>query len=187
MRRTLILAAAFAGLFATPALAHPGHTMAGDLVTGLLHPFMGLDHILAMVAVGLLAVQSGGKSKIALPALFVGVMIVGGYVGLSAIGAPFIEQGIIASVILLGAIVAFGKQMPLTFSAPFIAVFALFHGAAHGMEMPVDTSAAAYGMGMIAATGALHFLGMAAGRFAPQLVRYAGAAVTVAGVSLAIV
>jgi len=186
MRHTLILAAAFAGLFAAPALAHPDHTIAGDLVVGLMHPFMGLDHILAMVAVGLLAIQSGGKSKLVLPVLFVGVMMVGGYAGLSAFSIPFIEQGIVASVILLGAIIAFGGKMSFTFSAPLVAAFALFHGAAHGMEMPIDTSAVAYGTGMIAATGILHLFGMGAGRFAPQLLRYAGAAVAVAGVGLVV-
>jgi len=186
MKRTFILATTFAGLFATPVLAHPGHTVAGDLATGLMHPFLGLDHILAMLAVGLLAVQSGGKAKFALPALFVGVMIVGGYAGLSALNVPFVEQGILASVILLGVVIAAGGKLSLGISAPMVAAFALFHGAAHGMEMAVDTSAMAYGSGMIAASTLLHFAGMGVGQFAPHLLRYAGAAVAVAGFGLAV-
>ncbi len=100
---------------------------------------------------------------------------------------PYVEQGILASVVLLGAVVAFGKRLPLFASATMVALFAVFHGAAHGIEMPADTTAAAYGIGMMLASAALHAGGVAVGRFAPYALRYAGAAVAFAGIGLAAV
>jgi len=185
MKRTVFLTTAISLFAASPALAHPGHTVTGDLTAGLLHPFMGLDHILAMLAVGLLAAQSSGKSRLILPTLFVAIMAVGGVVGLSSLNVPYMEQGIVASVILLGAIIALGGKLPLMASGSMVAVFALFHGAAHGVEMPADTTALAYGIGMLAASSVLHAAGIAAGHFAPYVLRYAGAAVSLAGIGLA--
>jgi urease accessory protein len=187
MKHTVFLATALTLLSAGSAYAHPGHTITGDFTAGFVHPFIGLDHILAMVAVGLLAAQSSGKSQLALPAIFVGVMALGGLVGLSAFNVPYMEQGILASVILLGAVVAFGKKLPLAASAAMVALFAIFHGAAHGVEMPADMTAAAYGVGMMIASAALHGAGITAGRFAPFALRYAGAAVAFAGLGLAAV
>lgn len=187
MKRTVFLATAITLIATNSAFAHPGHTVTGDFTSGLLHPFVGLDHILAMLAVGLLAAQSSGKSRFALPALFVGVMAIGGVLGLSALNIPYVEQGILASVVLLGAVIAFGKTLPFAVSATMVALFAIFHGAAHGIEMPADTTIAAYGLGMIAASSILHAIGIAAGHFAPYALRYAGAAVAFAGLGLAAV
>ena len=186
MKRTVFLATAISLFAVSPALAHPGHTVAGDFTAGLMHPFLGLDHILAMLAVGLLAAQSSGKFRLILPTLFVAIMAVGGIVGLSALNVPYMEQGIVASVILLGAIVAFGGKLPLMVTGSMVAVFALFHGTAHGVEMPTDTTALAYGIGMLAASSVLHAAGIAAGHFGPYLLRYAGAAVALAGLGLAV-
>jgi len=186
MKRTFFLAAVLSVLAATPALADAGHTMGADLVAGLIHPFMGLDHILAMFAVGMLAVQSGGKAKIILPTLFVSGMAIGGYVGLSALSIPFMEQVIIASVILLGIVIALGGKLPLGASALMVITFALFHGAAHGIEMPIDTSIIAYGLGILSATALLHAFGIGAALVAPYILRYAGAIVAVAGMGLAV-
>ena len=187
MKRTFFFAAAFMAISTSTAMAHPGHTAFTDLGAGLVHPFIGLDHILAMVAVGLLAVQSGGKARFVLPALFVGTMLVGGLLGLSSLAIPYVETGIIGSVILLGSVIASGKVMNLTSSSMMVVLFSLFHGIAHGVEMQPDMSVVAYGAGMAAATAVLHMIGMGIGQFAPSAMRIAGAAVAVSGVALAAV
>ena len=185
MKRTVFLATAISLFAASPAFAHSGHVVTSDFTSGFLHPFFGLDHLLAMIAVGLLAAQYAGKSKFILPAAFIVTMALGGLVGLSAINVPFMEQGIVASVILLGAVVALGGKLPLYLSAVLVSIFALFHGAAHGVEMPSTATFAVYGFGMLAASSLLHAAGIAAGHFAPYILRYAGAAVAVAGIGLA--
>ncbi len=185
MKRTVFLATAISLFAVSPALAHTGHTVTADFTTGFLHPFFGLDHLLAMVAVGLLAAQYAGKSKFILPAAFVVTMAIGGLLGLSSFEMPFMEQGIVASVILLGAVIALGGKLPLAASAVLVAVFALFHGAAHGVEMPSTATFAVYGVGMLLASSILHAIGIAAGHFAPYILRYAGAAVALAGIGLA--
>ena len=170
-------------LLATPALAHTGHD-AGGLVAGLSHPILGLDHILAMIAVGLFAAQSGGKSKFTLPALFVVTMLAGGALGLSALSVPFVEAGIVGSVVLLGAAIAFGRKIPTAISASMIALFAAFHGVAHGAEIPAATSVLTFAAGMTISTAALHVLGLGIGTVAPVVLRYAGAAIALSGLAL---
>ncbi|MBE7637949.1 urease accessory protein [Sneathiella sp. P13V-1] len=183
MKRTITLSAALIALGSTPALAHTGHD-AGGLISGLSHPLLGLDHILAMVAVGLFAVQSGGKSKYTLPALFVVAMLAGGALGLTALNVPFVEAGIVGSVVLLGAAIAFGRKIPTVVSATMIAVFAMFHGVAHGAEIPATASVLTFAAGMTVSTAALHVLGLGIGTVAPAVLRIAGAAIALSGLAL---
>jgi urease accessory protein len=188
MKRLLI-----ASLLVAPALAH-AHTGAGPahgFLHGVEHPIFGLDHLLAMLAVGLWAVQLGGRAIWAVPASFVGVMALGGLLGMSGFQFPMVETGILVSVLLLGLLVAFAVRIPVWASALLVGVFALFHGFAHGAEMPAEASGLAYAAGFALATALLHGVGIGFGlavrnlRFAPVL-RIAGGAVMVAGVVLAL-
>ncbi len=179
-------------LFLLPSLAQahpgmPGHTHGFE--NGLLHPLTGLDHICAMVAVGLWAAQRGGRALWLVPATFVSVMILGGVLGMGAAQIPFVEQGIAASVLVLGIFIAAAVRLPLAASMAIVALFALFHGYAHGAEMPATASGLNYGIGFIAATASLHLcgigLGVAAQRFASaQFIRYLGGAIAACGIYL---
>jgi len=181
-RKTLAAAA----LLLTPALAfaHPGHGDSG-LVAGIAHPVTGLDHLLAMVAVGLWAAQQQGKARWALPVTFVVTMLLGGLVGFEGFELPLMETGIAASVLALGLLVALAVRPPLSLAVALTALFACAHGVAHGLELPELSSPWAYAAGFVAATAALHGLGYAVARSLPQaaapLVRIAGAASAVAG------
>ena len=194
MHRTIRTAAAAAALTLLPQLAF-AHTGVGDVhgfSHGFAHPLGGLDHLLAMVTVGIFAWQLGGRAVWAVPATFVGLMAVGGALGISGIDVPFVELGIALSVIVLGGVVAFGVKAPLAAAMAMVGFFAIFHGHAHGAEMPADASGLAYGLGFMSATALLHVaglgLGMAIGRFGElhdeKFVRGAGAAVAVAGVGI---
>jgi urease accessory protein len=172
------------------AQAHPGmpgHTHGFE--NGLLHPLTGLDHICAMVAVGLWAAQRGGRALWLVPATFVSIMIVGGMLGMGGIHIPYVEQGIAASVLVLGIFIAAAVRLPLAASMVIVGLFALFHGYAHGAEMPESASGFAYGIGFIVATASLHLSGIALGittqRFASaQVVRCLGGGIAACGVYL---
>lgn len=172
---------------ATAALAHPGH--GGGLVDGLAHPFTGLDHMLAMVAVGLWASQLGKRAMIVLPLLFPAVMALGAMMGANGGELPWVEAGIVASVVILGGVVALGLKPSLAVSATLVGVFALFHGHAHGTELPAAGSALMYGVGFVVATLVLHAIGMGIGVAAkrPLAMRYAGGAIAAAGLVLLVV
>lgn len=156
-------------LLAAPALAfaHPGHGEHG-LVAGLAHPLTGLDHLLAMFAVGLWATQQQGAARLALPCTFVGTMLVGGLLGFEGLQLPFMETGIAASVLALGLCVALAVRPPLPLAMAATALFALAHGVAHGLELPALSSPWLYALGFVAATAALHAAGYALVRFLPQ-------------------
>lgn len=185
LRKTLYAIA----LFCTPALAfaHPGHGDSG-IMAGLAHPVFGLDHLLAMLAVGLWAAQQSGTARWALPATFVGTMLIGGLFGFSGVEIPLMETGIAGSVLAFGLLVAVAARLPMAVSVALTAVFALSHGVAHGLELPDLASPFAYVVGFIVATAALHAIGYALVRFLPQaaapLVRIAGGASAAAGVWL---
>jgi urease accessory protein len=176
-----------ASLF-VPALAH-AHTGAGSthgFGHGFEHPIFGLDHLLAMVAIGLWAAQMGGRALWAVPLTFVSVMAMGGALGIFGVPVPFVEQGIATSVLLLGLLIVMAVRLPLVFSIPLVAIFAICHGQAHGVEMPVDASGIAYAVGFMIATALLHCagigLGIAMQRYTPVAVlRASGAAIAVAG------
>jgi len=174
------------------AFAHTGVGATHGFSAGFGHPITGLDHVLAMVTVGLLAGQLGGRALWAVPCTFVALMAVGGLLGISGVDVPFVELGIALSVVVLGAAVAFGIKAPLAIVMGFVGLFAIFHGHAHGAEMPEDASGLAYGLGFVLATGLLHLAGIGLGlgigaldsTRGRVLVRTAGAAVAVAGLGL---
>lgn len=182
--RFLVLAALCLLALVDPAAAHPGH--GGGLADGFAHPFSGLDHVLAMVAVGLWAAQLGGRATWLVPASFVGMMTVGGALGMAGIALPAVELGILASVLALGGMVALSVRLPVGLGMALVGVFALCHGHAHGSEMPLTAGAGAYALGFVAATAALHGLGLALGltlRRGPVM-RWSGAGIAAAGLVL---
>jgi urease accessory protein len=161
-RTALRIAAALLALAPTVAFAHPGHDGA-SLVSGFLHPLGGFDHIIAMVAVGLLAARLGGRALWLVPASFVAAMTVAGLAGMADAGLPYVETGIALSVVVLGAVAVFGVAMPVAAAMGLVAFFAIFHGYAHGIEMPETASGLAYGAGFVAATAILHGIGIGLG------------------------
>ncbi len=158
--RTLGACAALA-LFASPALAHDGEV--GGFLSGILHPISGLDHVLAMVAVGLWGAQLGKPQIWLLPITFPLVMAIGGAAGLMGFPLPGVEIGIAGSAIALGALVLLEAKPPIWASMLLVAAFAIFHGYAHGTELPEDQSGALYSLGFVISTGMLHALGIAIG------------------------
>jgi urease accessory protein len=179
------LAAALA-LCPVLAQAHPFHGTTTGFTAGFAHPLFGLDHILAMVAVGLWAAQLGGRARWIVPATFVTLMALGGAVGMSGLRLPMVETGIVVSVMTLGVLIAVAARMPLPWSAALTGLFALFHGHSHGAEIPAATSGLAYAVGFVVATASLHVCGLGLGMFARKklplpALRYAGATVAVAG------
>ena len=148
------------------ALAHGGHGGAG-FASGLAHPFTGVDHVLAMMAVGLLAARQPGAGRWALPAAFVLAMIAGAVLGAAGIAMPLQEAGIAASLLVFGAMVAFVARAPLAAALPIVGLFAACHGGAHFAEMG-QGSLLAYVAGFTAASVALHACGLVLGRWAPQ-------------------
>jgi urease accessory protein len=183
----LLAALLFAPAFAQ---AHPFHGETG-LAQGFGHPLSGLDHLLAMAAVGFWAAQLGRRALWAIPAAFVGALLLGGTLGLAGTAVPLAEQGILASVFILGLFLALAVRLPLAGGMGIAGLFALFHGYAHGAEMPAQASTAAYFLGFAAATVLLHVLGIALGlaaksRLPAPALRFAGAAVLLAGLSLAL-
>ena len=192
MRRSfklLSLAAAATVGFSTAALAHVGDHSHMSFTEGLLHPFSGLDHVLAMVAVGLWASQLGGRALWLLPLTFPAVMAIGAALGLSGVTLPLVEIGIAGSVMVLGAMVALALRPSLAISIPLIGAFALLHGYSHGVELPAGASTLSYGAGFIAATLILHAIGIAMGLTAGRIpvrfaARTAGGAIASLGVVL---
>jgi len=160
--RSLFLAFALC-LVALPAAAHTGHGELSGFTYGLMHPIGGLDHVLAMVAVGLLAYLLGGPALWGLPLAFIAAMAAGGALALGGFALPFVEAGIALSVVVIGALVALGKTTPSLLAASLVAVFAVFHGHAHGVEMPATASGLSYGLGFALATALLHIGGIFAG------------------------
>jgi urease accessory protein len=174
------------------AFAHTGVGDASGFVHGFMHPVGGLDHVLAMVAVGLLAARLGGRALWLVPLSFVTAMILGGIAGASGAGLPFVELGIAGSVLVLGFVLALGRQFPTSLAMAMVGFFGIFHGHAHGTEMPVDAQGFAYGAGFVLATALLHAAGLALGIGADRLAgswsirasRIAGGAMAAAGAGI---
>lgn len=165
MKRIGTLAGALALMAAagaTPALAHLSPEEHGSFMAGFSHPLFGLDHILAMVAVGLWAAMLGGRAVWIVPTAFVGTMIVGFGLAMTGVGLPFVEPVILASVVVLGLVIAASVQLPAMAGAVLVGAFALFHGHAHGAELGAAT-AAPYLAGFAMATALLHAAGIAVG------------------------
>jgi urease accessory protein len=166
------------------AFAHVGVHADGGLATGLAHPFMGLDHLLAMVAVGIWAAQLGGRYRLMLPAAFVATMAAGAAAGTCGIALPQVESMVALSVLVLGLLVALTVGAGRYWPVALVALFALFHGHAHGSEMPAFSSPWLYFAGFLAATAALHAIGVAAGvalQARPGILRAGGTAIGLAG------
>jgi urease accessory protein len=165
MRRSVIALTTLSLLAMSPAaFAHPGHLVGSGFTAGLFHPFTGLDHLLAMTAVGLWAAQRGGRYLFVIPASFVAMMAVGAVAGVSGIALPMVEPGILGSLVVFGLLIALDARMPLAAGMTIIGGFALFHGYAHAVEMPAHASLAVFGSGMLLASVALHLLGIVVGR-----------------------
>ncbi|MCW5750546.1 MAG: HupE/UreJ family protein [Alphaproteobacteria bacterium] len=183
------IAIAFTASLATatplPALAHGG-LPAGGFAAAIVHPFLGADHLLAMLAVGLWAVRLGGGARFVLPAGFLVAMLAGGLLGGGGPALPLVETGIASSVLLFGLLTALAPGLPLAPTALLTMAFALLHGHAHGVEMPAGASAIAYGAGLLAGSGLLIGVGLVAGelmrrcKVAPMLPA-GGAAIAIAG------
>lgn len=173
-------------LWAQIAFAHPQSGKAKGFLTGFRHPISGLDHVLAMIAVGLWGAQLGSPAIWLLPVAFPMVMAFGGMLGLMGIPLPGVEYGIAASAILLGAAVLFEVRPPLAVAAVLVGIFAIFHGHAHGTELPPGQSGLLYSMGFVIATGCLHAVGITMGAvhrwgWGQRLLRFAGAIVAGGG------
>jgi urease accessory protein len=162
-RPLALLALTLLALLPTAALAHTGHAAAGGLASGFLHPLGGLDHVLAMVAVGLLAWNLGGRALWLVPLAFVAAMAAAGAIGMAGTALPLVELGIGLSVVAIGGLVALGLRLPTALAMGIAAVFAIFHGHAHGTEMDPTASGLGYGVGFVAATVLLHATGILAG------------------------
>jgi urease accessory protein len=172
---------------ATTALAHSEASgLAGGLLSGLGHPLQGADHVVAMVGVGLWGAFLGRPAIWVLPVVFPLVMAFGGLLGLASVSLPGVEIGIALSALVIGAMVSMQVRPPLALAALIVAAFAVFHGYAHGAELPAAASPLAYSLGFVVATGLLHLAGIAFGwlvRWPAGVVavRTGGAAIAAAG------
>lgn len=171
----------------TLAQAHVGFHADG-LAAGLSHPFSGLDHLLAMLAVGVWAATLGGRARYIVPLAFVALLAVGAVLGASGVALPAVETMIAASVAALGLLIAFEARIGTAPAAALVALFAVFHGHAHGAEMPAMASPLAYGLGFVAASVALHLAGLVFGGLqqARLAARLSGGAIAAAGLALAL-
>ena len=156
-------------LLSSNAMAHTGVGDTHGFVHGFLHPVSGVDHVMAMFAVGLLAANWGGRALYFLPMSFLFMMTAGGVLGLNAVEIPMVELGISASLIVFGLALALNISLPVIAGMAIIGFFALFHGHAHGSEMPADVSGMDYAAGFLLATAILHASGIGLGFLLPRL------------------
>lgn len=172
---------------ASTATAHDGTGLVGGFVSGFLHPLNGPDHMLAMVAVGLWGAILGRPLLVALPVVFPVMMAVGGVLGIIGVPMPPVEIGIGASVLVLGGAIAFGWKPRVLAAVLLVAVFAVFHGYAHGQELPSAADPVGYSVGFVFSTGLLHLIGIALGVIAEKVgglrvIKGLGAMIGLAGV-----
>jgi len=176
----------------TAAFAHAGHGNTAGLLHGFMHPIGGLDHVLAMLAVGVFAFVLGGRALLLVPLAFVGMMTVGFLLGANGVDLPFVELGIALSSVAIGGAAALGRPMPVVGAMALVGVFAIFHGHAHGAEMPASAAGFEYALGFIIATALLHLAGIAAalgvtrlvGSYGRPVAQVAGAAFALGGVGV---
>jgi urease accessory protein len=185
MKKTFSLVALL--LVATPAFAHPGHG-AESFAAGIAHPLTGLDHVAVMIAVGLWAALKGGRALWAWPAAFIAVMLLGGALGMAHVTLPLVEPGILASVVVLGLMVALAVDLTVATGAALIGVFALLHGHAHGTEVVGNLGGIEYMAGFALATATLHALGIGFAQIMQRaalrpMIRLAGAACVMVGIA----
>lgn len=159
-------------LLPVTAVAHDGTTLPyGSFLSGLTHPVLGLDHFLAMVSVGILSAQIGGRAIWTVPGTFVLIMAFGGLLGYIDVGLTAIEAGIAFSVLALGTAIALDKTVPMVAAMSAVGVFAIFHGYAHGAEMPVVAQPITYALGFMSGTALLHVMGVVIGDISQHYVR----------------
>jgi urease accessory protein len=184
--KTAILA--FALLIPSLALAHSGGDHVLGFQSGLEHPLFGLDHLLATVAVGIIAARTAGRGGFLVPVSFVSAMVTGAMLGMAGIGLPYLETGIALSLVTFGAVIGLAKPLPLAAATALATLFGLFHGNAHGFEIPESASGIAYAAGFVFGTSALHAVGaLSALKLAcwPATIRAAGVATSLVGMTLA--
>lgn len=183
-----ILAGTLLTTIASQASAHTFGAHGAGFAAGFAHPFMGLDHLLAMLAVGLWAMQLGGKARWAIPLTFVTMIAMGGLLAMTGIAFPFVETGIATSVFLFGALIALSARIPAWVGLILTGLFALFHGHAHGTELPQTAMPALYAMGFVAGTSLLlwagDWLGMVFSGKRQWMGRLSGSVITVIGLGL---
>lgn len=190
MRLVLALTILLLGPASAWAHAGPGH--ADGFSHGFVHPIGGVDHMLAMVAVGVFALALGGRALWLVPLSFVAMMLAGFALGVSQAALPFVEVGIALSSVVIGAAAALGRPMPAAAAMGLVGVFALFHGHAHGAEMPADASGVAYALGFAASTALLHLAGIGGalgtgrliGTYGRSAARVAGAVFALGGIGM---
>lgn len=189
-RLSLALTLAAAVLLGAPvAEAHLVGEHGAGFEAGVLHPLSGLDHLLAMIAVGIWAAQLGGRAIWAVPSAFVGCMAVGGLLAVTGTALPMVEPGILGSVLLFGLLIATAARVPTVLGMAIVGLFALFHGHAHGTELPEAANPAAYALGFVLATSFLHAVGLGLalmiGRVAPKpVLRVVGGSIAAAGLAM---
>lgn len=172
------------------AIAHTGVGETAGFVHGLAHPLGGIDHLLAMIAVGIWAAQMGGRALWIVPTTFVTVMVLGGVLATN-VAMPLVEAGILISILVLGGLIAGAFRFSVVFSSLLVGLFALFHGFAHGAEMPASISAVSYAFGFGLTTALLHLLGIGFGYWIHKinlsiLNRVAGSVIAISGLYLVI-
>ena len=187
MTRRMALLLGLMITFAPAARAHVESGGAGSLISGLLHPVTGLDHVVAMVAVGLWGAVLAAPAIWLLPVAFPMVMALGGLIGLLGLPLPGVEVGIAISGMVLGLLVALERRVPLAVALALVGVFALFHGYAHGRELPDGANALLFSLAFVSATGLLHLVGILLGELrrwpvGRRLVQLVGVAITISGV-----
>jgi len=172
------------------ALAHPGHDGAGGLLHGFVHPVTGIDHVLAMIAVGVLAAQYGGRALWLVPMSFLVAMAAAGAVGMAGIPVQIVEAGIGLSVVVLGLMIAFQLKPPTLVAIVVVGLFALFHGYAHGSEMPKGLAGLSFAAGFLIATALLLGAGVGLGRLLQRralgrrLIQAGGGAMALVGIAV---
>ena len=187
MSKHIFLATAIWLLLGTSLWAHEDAGMTGGFISGLTHPLFGFDHVVAMIAVGLWGAFLGSPALWILPVVFPVVMAFGGALGVLGVEVPLVETGIAASAVVLGLMVALALRPKIAIAAVIVGAFAIFHGHAHGTELPEAASPLAYSIGFVISTGLLHLAGIGFGHFTrwPQgilAVRAGGGAIALVGV-----
>jgi urease accessory protein len=160
---TIGLVIAFGVARVTPAYAHTGTGLPGGFESGFSHPFTGCDHLLAMVSVGIWGAFLGRPLIYALPVIFPGMMVSGAILGMLSAPMPPVELGIAVSVLVLGLCVCLAIEAPAWAACAIVATFAVFHGYAHGVELPLAADPVGYSVGFVLATGLLHVFGIGIG------------------------
>jgi len=169
--------------------AHEGGNLPlGGFLSGLVHPVLGYDHLLAMLSVGILSAQIGGRAIWTVPSTFVSVMALGGVLGLIEIGLTITELGIAFSLVILGSIIAIERRLPIILAMIGVGFFAIFHGYAHGTEMPQTAQPVAYAFGFLTGTALIHITGVLIGDISkryqrgPQVLRIGGGLIAIVGI-----